>query len=131
MARQNISTGSPYEESIGFSRAVKIGNMLAVSGTAPIKPGGSTACVGDVYEQTKYCLGIIERAIKEAGGTLDNVIRTRIMMRDISQWQEAGRAHGEFFGQIKPASTFFQASSFINEEWLVMIEADCYVEGWV
>jgi len=129
MARQNISSGSPYEESIGFSRAVRIGNILAVSGTAPIKPGGSTAFVGDVYGQTKYCLEIIEKAIKEGGGTLENVIRTRIMMTDISKWQEAGRAHGEFFGQIKPACAFFQASGFINDEWLVEIEADCYMES--
>ena len=128
MARQNISSGSPYEEPIGFSRAVRIGDTIAVSATAPIKPGGSTAHVGDVYGQTKYCLEIIERAIKEGGGSLEDVIRTRVMMTDISKWQEAGRAHGEYFGKIRPACAFFQVSGFVDEQWLVEIEADCILE---
>lgn len=127
MTRQNVSSGSPYEDKIGFSRAVRIGNMIAVSGTAPIKPDGSTAGIGDVYEQTKYCLGIIKRAIEEAGGELKDVIRTRIMLADISKWQDAGRAHAEFFCEIKPACTFVEIKALINKEWLVEIEADCFI----
>jgi enamine deaminase RidA (YjgF/YER057c/UK114 family) len=128
MTRHNISSGSLYENKIGFSRAVRIGNLIAVSGTAPIKPDGSTAGLGDAYEQTKYCLGIIKRAIEEAGSELKDVIRTRIMLTDISKWQDAGRAHAEFFGDIKPACTFVEIKALINKEWLVEIEVDCFIE---
>lgn len=127
MTRKNISSGSPYEENIGFSRATRIGNIIAVSGTAPIGPDGSTAHVGDLYNQTKYCLRIIEKSIKEAGGRRDDVIRTRIMMTDITRWEEAARAHGEFFSGIRPASTFVEVKGFIDSEWLVEIEADCVI----
>ena len=127
MPRKNISSGSPYEDSIGFSRAVRIGNVIAVSGTAPIASDGSVAHPEDLYNQTKYCLGIIKKAIEQAGGHLDDVIRTRIMLTDISRWQEAGRAHGEFFGHIKPASTFVEVKGLIDGRWLVEIEADCIV----
>jgi len=127
LPRKNISSGSPYEDSIGFSRAVRIGNVIAVSGTAPIASDGSVAHPEDLYNQTKYCLGIIKKAIEQAGGHLDDVIRTRIMLTDISRWQEAGRAHGEFFGHIKPASTFVEVKGLIDGRWLVEIEADCIV----
>lgn len=84
--------------------------------------------MGDLYGQTKYCLEIVEKAIEEAGGTLEQVIRTRIMLADISRWEEAARAHGEFFGGIRPASTFIEVKGLINSEWLVEIEADCVLE---
>jgi enamine deaminase RidA (YjgF/YER057c/UK114 family) len=126
--RKNISSGSPFEPAIGFSRAVKLGNIVSISGTAPIAPDGSTAHVGDLYGQTRYCLEIIERAIKEAGGTLDRVIRTRVMLTDISKWKEAARAHGEFFSRIRPACTFVEVKGFVDNEWLVEIEADCILE---
>jgi enamine deaminase RidA (YjgF/YER057c/UK114 family) len=126
--RKNISSGSPFEPEIGFSRAVKLGNIVSISGTAPIAPDGSTAHVGDLYGQTRYCLEIIERAIKEAGGTLDRVIRTRVMLTDISKWKEAARAHGEFFSRIRPACTFVEVKGFVDNEWLVEIEADCILE---
>ncbi|NGX31425.1 MAG: 2-iminobutanoate/2-iminopropanoate deaminase [Chlamydiae bacterium] len=113
------------ERSIGFSRAVKIGNMISVSGTAAIAPDGSTVSLGSVYEQTKCCIGIMKKAIEEAGGTLENVIRTRIMLTDISKWEEAARAHGEYFTDIRPACTFFEVGGFIKADWLVETEADC------
>ena len=127
MPRQLISSGSPFEKPIGFSRAVRVGNAIAVSGTAPIAPGGGTAYPGDLYRQTRTCLEIIKEAIEKAGGRLEDVIRTRIMLVDISRWQDAARAHGEFFGDIRPASTFVQVSRFIDTDWLVEIEADCVV----
>ena len=127
MQRQLISSGSPFEKPIGFSRAVRVGNVIAVSGTAPIAPGGGTAYPEDLYRQTRTCLEIIKNAVEKAGGHLADVIRTRIMLVDISRWQEAARAHGEFFGEIRPASTFVQVSRFIDADWLVEIEADCVV----
>ena len=126
--RKNISSGSPYEAPIGFSRASRIGNFISVAGTAPIAGDGSTAAPGEVYGQTCRCLEIIESAIREAGGSLLNVIRTRVMMTDISRWEEAGQAHGEFFGNVRPACTFVEVSAFIKEDWLVEVEADCVTD---
>ncbi|MFX1574221.1 MAG: RidA family protein, partial [Promethearchaeota archaeon] len=123
------SSGSPFEEPIGFSRASRIGNIISVSGTAPIAPDGTTAYVNDIYGQTKYCLEIINRAIKEAGGSLEDVIRTRIMLKDISKWEDAAKAHGEFFSKIKPACTFVEVKRFVDPDWLVEIEADCVIEN--
>ena len=127
MSRQLISSGSPFEKPIGFSRAVRVGDAIAVSGTAPIAPGGGTAYPGDLYRQTRTCIEIIKDAVEKAGGRLEDVIRTRIMLTDISRWQEAARAHGEFFGEIRPASTFVQVSRFLDADWLVEMEADCVV----
>lgn len=124
MPRQLISSGSPFEKPIGFSRAVRVGNTIAVSGTAPLAPGGGTAYPGDLYRQTLTCLEIIKDAVEKAGGRMEDIIRTRIMLVDISRWQEAARAHGECFGEIRPASTFVQVSRFIDADWLVEIEAD-------
>ena len=123
--RKLISSGSPFEPQIGFSRAVRVGPFVAVSGTAPIAPDGGVASPGDLYGQTKRCLDIIAQAIAKAGLTLDNVIRTRVMLTDISRWQEAARAHGEVFGDIRPASTFVEVKGLIDKGWLVEIEADC------
>lgn len=122
-----VSSGSPYEKPIGFSRACRIGNIIAVSGTAPIK-NGKTVYPGDLYNQTKHCLELIIYAVKEAGGTPDNIIRTRLMLSDISRWEEAARAHGEIFSEVRPASTFVEVKGFIDPEWLVEIEADCVME---
>lgn len=120
-----VSSGSPLEPAIGFSRAVRAGGMIAVAGTAPIAEDGSTACPGDVYGQTKRCLEITLDAIRGAGGDPASVIRTRIMLKDISTWREAARAHGEVFGEIRPACTFVGVSGFIEPQWLVETEADC------
>ena len=126
--RKSIASGSPWEKPIGFSRASRIGNIIAVSGTSPIAPDGSTAYPGDVYSQTKCCIGIIKKAIEEAGGELEDVIRTRVMLKDISKWKEAAEAHGELFSEIRPACSFIEVRSFINPEWLVEVEADCVIE---
>jgi len=127
MHRHLVSSGSPFEPEIGFSRAVRVGNHIAVAGTAPIAPGG-TAAPGDVYGQTRRCLEIIERAIAEAGGELRHVTRTRVMLTDISRWREAARAHGEYFGTIRPASTFVEVAGLIDPAWLVEIEAEAIID---
>ncbi len=126
--RKLVSSGSPFEPRIGFSRAVRVGPFVAVSGTAPIAPDGGVFAPGDLYRQTKRCLEIIAQAIAEAGLGLGSVIRTRVMLTDISRWEEAARAHGEVFGAIRPASTFVEVKGLINREWLVEIEADCVAE---
>jgi enamine deaminase RidA (YjgF/YER057c/UK114 family) len=126
--RRLVSSGSPFEPEIGFSRAVRVGARIAVSGTAPIAPDGGTAAPGDVHGQTRRCLEIIERAINEAGGTLGDVTRTRVMLTDIARWREAARAHGEYLGSIRPACTFVQVAALIDPAWLVEIEADAIVE---
>lgn len=127
MTRKHVSSGSQFEPVIGFSRAVRIGPVIAVSGTAPIAEDGTTACPGDLYGQTRRCLEIILRAVNEAGGSFEDIVRTRVMLTDISRWQEAAKAHGEFFREVRPASTFVEVSRLIDESWLVEIEADCFV----
>ena len=110
--RKNISSGAPWEDIVGYSRAVKIGNIIEVSGTAPVRDGqvsGTTA-----YEQTKVCLEIIEEALKKAGATLSDVVRTRMFVTDISKWEEIGKAHGEFFSSIKPATAMLEVSQLID-----------------
>jgi len=127
MQRTLVSSGAIFETQIGFSRAVRVGAHIAVSGTAPIAPGGGVACPGDLYGQTLRCLEIIEKAINDAGGTRQQVIRTRIYLKEMSNWQEAGRAHGEFFRDTRPASTMIQIVQAIDPGWLVEIEADAIV----
>lgn len=124
--RKTISSGSPYEAPIGFSRACRVGNVIAVAGTAPIV-NGRTACEGDVYGQTKQCLALSIQAVTAAGGRAEDVIRTRIMLTDIARWQEAAKAHGELFADIRPACTFVEVSQFIDPAWLVETEMDCVV----
>ncbi len=124
MARQHVSSGSPFEAPIGFSRGIRIGNMIAVSGTAPLGADGNTVGVGDGYAQTKRCLEIISGALKGLGSQLQDVIRTRVYLVNMNDWKEVARAHGEVFGKIRPASTFVQVSRFIDPDWLVEIEAD-------
>ena len=124
--RKIVSSGSHLEEPIGFSRACRVGNSISVSGTAPIK-NGQTVHVGDLYNQTKYCLLLSIKAIEEANGCIQDVIRTRIMLTDITHWKEAAKAHGELFSTIKPACTFVEVSRFIGENWLVETEVDCVV----
>ena len=122
--RKIVSSGSPLEEAIGFSRACRVDNFIAVSGTAPIE-NGKTVYVGDVYNQTKHCLELSILAIEKAGGSVRDVVRTRIMLTDISCWKLAAQAHGEFFATIKPACTFVEVSGFIDPKWLVETEIDC------
>ena len=128
MSRKNITYNQPLEKQIGFSRAVRIGNIIAITGTAPKTADDKTASPGDVYGQAKRCLEIIEDVIKQAGGELKDVIRTRIYLKDMNTWKEAAKAHGEFFSNIQPACTFVEVSRFINPEWLIEIEADAIIE---
>ncbi|MFN7178238.1 RidA family protein [Hyphomonas sp.] len=127
MQRHTVSSGSPFEGEIGFSRAVRAGPHVWVAGTAPIGADGKLAGEGDVYRQTQRCLEIIAQALEEAGASLQHVVRTRVMLTDISQWREAGRAHGEIFGNIRPACTFVEVKGFIDPLWLVELEADAVV----
>jgi len=129
MARKNITYGQPLEKEIGFSRAVRIGNIIAVTGTAATAPDGSVASPGDVYRQAKRCLEIIKDVVEKAGGKLEDVIRTRIFLKDMNTWKDAAKAHGEFFANIQPACTFIEVNRFINPDWLVEIEADAVLES--
>lgn len=126
--RTRSSSGSPFEDTIGFSRAVKAGNFVTVSGTAPIGPEGETVGVGDPAEQTRRCLQIIEQALNDLGAELRHVVRTRTYLTRVEDWKEVGIVHGEFFSEIKPASTMVQVAGLINTEWLVEIEADAVID---
>lgn len=128
MTAQRAFSGSPYEKSIGFCRAIRVGNQIAVSGTAPMAPDGSTAFPGDAYGQAKRCLEIIGQAIEEVGGKVTDVIRTRMYLTDAQAEDEVGRAHGEFFSEIQPAATMVVVAGLCREDWLVEIEADCLIE---
>lgn len=127
MNRINVTSGSDFEKSIGFSRAVRVGDYIHISGTAPIGDDGYAAHKGDVYRQTERCIEIMRKAIEDAGGSLADVVRTRVYLTDISRWDEAARAHGEVFQDIRPACTFVEVSRFIDADWLVEMEADCII----
>lgn len=126
MKRTLVSSGSPFEKPIGFSRACRAGNTIAVSGTAPIREG-KTAYPGNLYKQTLYCLKIALNAVEEAGGKKEDVIRTRIMLTEITRWREAAKAHGEIFSEIRPASTFVEVKGLIESDWLVELEMDAVI----
>jgi enamine deaminase RidA (YjgF/YER057c/UK114 family) len=124
--RQLISSGSPYEPRIGISRAVRVGATVAVAGTAPLRDG-KTVGPGDAAAQARRCLEIIREALERAGAKLSDVTRTRILLTRIADWEEVGKVHGEFFGDIRPANTVMQVVRFIDPEWLVEIEADAVI----
>lgn len=126
MNRTNYSSGAKWEDIVGYSRAVKIGNIIEVSGTTAIEEG---VLVGknDAYLQTKIILQKIEKVLQEAGASLEDVVRTRMYVTDISRWEEVGRAHGEFFRHIKPASAMVEVSALIDPEMLVEIEVTAVV----
>ncbi len=121
--RQNISSGAKWESIVGYSRAVRIGNVIEVSGTCSVDDEGNPFGVGDPYLQAKRSLEIILHAIEKLGGSLQDVIRTRIYVTDISHWAEIGKAHGEVFADINPATTMIEVSSLISVEYLLEIEA--------
>jgi enamine deaminase RidA (YjgF/YER057c/UK114 family) len=125
--RLNISSGSPYEPRVGFSRAVRIGAFISVSGTAPLGPDGVTVGHGDPGAQARRCLEIIEGTLAQAGASLADVIRTRTLLTRIEDWETVTGVHGEFFRDIRPANTVMQVSRFIDPSWLVEFEADAVV----
>ena len=127
MSRKLVSSGSYLEPVIGFSRAVRVGNIVVVGGTAPIKAEGGTAAIGDVYGQTKRCLEIVAKAFADAGARLEDVTRTRIILTDIVLWKDAARAHAEVFGVIRPVTTLMQVTAFVDPDWLVEIEAEAVI----
>lgn len=127
MKRINISSGATWEDIVGYSRAVRIGNVIEVAGTTAVDESGEVVGLDSPYEQTKFTLEKIEKALLVAGATLEDVVRTRIFVTDISRWEEVGRAHGEYFRQIKPAATMVEVSALISPELLVEIEATALI----
>lgn len=127
--RQRVSTGSPYEPRIGISRAVRVGRMIAVAGTAPIGADGKTVGQGDVAAQARRCLEIIEQALAECGASLSDVVRTRLLLVEIADWEQVAEVHGEFFGAIRPVCTMMQVTRFIDPTWLIEVEADAILES--
>src|SRR4026209_131036 len=125
--RRLISRGSPYEPRVGISRAVRVGSIVAVSGTAPLGPDGKTVALGDPAGQARRCLEIIQAAIEGLGGQMSDVIRTRILLTRIEDWEKVALVHGEFFTDIRPANTIMQVVRFIDPAWLVEIEADAII----
>jgi len=122
--RQRISSGAKWESIVGYSRAVKVENRIYVTGTTALGADGEIVGVGNAYEQAKQCLRNIETALQRLGAGLEHVVRTRMFVTDISRWEEYGRAHGEFFREIMPATTMVEVSRLIDSRMLIEIEAD-------
>jgi len=129
MQRKNVSSGTPWEERAGYSRAVRLGQFVFVAGTTASDSEGKVHGVGDAYQQTKYVLEKIETALKQAGSGIKDVVRTRMFVTDISQTSEISRAHHEFFHDVRPAATMIQISGLVSKEMLIEIEVDAVISG--
>ena len=127
-SRQRVSSGSPYESVIGISRAVRAGNFVCVAGTAPLDAAGKTVAPGDAAAQARRCFEIVARALESLGASLSDVVRTRVLLTRIEDWEAVARVHGEFFRDVRPVNTVMQVSRFIDPDWLVEVEADAVVE---
>lgn len=126
--RVNISSGAKWEDIIGYSRAVRIGNLIEVSGTTAVDENGNLVGLDDAYQQTKFTIAKIEKALKSAGAALKDVVRTRMFTTDMSRWEEIGKAHGESFKDIKPASTLVEVKSLVHPDMLIEIEATAILQ---
>ena len=127
-SRQNISSGAPWETIVGYSRAVRLGNMVVVAGTTAADEQGQVIGVGDPYAQTMYILEKIKKALAQAGASMEDVVRTRMYVTQIDQWEAIGRAHGEFFREVRPAATLVEVSRLIDPQMLVEIEVEALLE---
>jgi enamine deaminase RidA (YjgF/YER057c/UK114 family) len=127
MERINYSSGAKWEDIVGYSRAVKVGNVVEVTGTVAVEENSLLVCKGDAYGQTKYIIEKIEKVLHRAGASLKDVVRTRIFVTDISRWEEYGKAHGEFFKDIKPCTSMIEVKGLIDPEYLVEIEATAII----
>lgn len=128
--RELISNGNPMEAVVGFSRAVRVGPFVSIGGTAPVDSDGKTVGVGDVALQTRQCLEIIKAALESAGSGLGDVVRTRVILTDITTWKAAIDVRKEYFRDVRPVDTIMAVDRFVNPEWLVEIEADAVIAGW-
>jgi enamine deaminase RidA (YjgF/YER057c/UK114 family) len=128
MARRLVPSGSPFAPIIGFSRAVRVGNLISVGGTAPIGADGKTVGVDDPARQARQCLEIIKAALEAAGASLEDVVRTRTLLTRIDDWEAVAKVRGEYFKDIRPVDTVMEVSRFINPEWRVEIEVDAVVD---
>jgi enamine deaminase RidA (YjgF/YER057c/UK114 family) len=126
--RKLVSSGSPYEATVGFSRAVRIGSLVSVAGTAPLGPDGHTVGRGDATAQARRCLEIIAAALEGAGASMQHVVRTRVLLTRVEDWKAVGAVHGEYFRNIRPVCTVLQVSGLIDPDWLVEIEADAVID---
>ena len=127
MKRILISSGSPYEDIVGFSRAVRVGPYITIGGTAPMDATGNTVGIGDISIQTKQCLEVIKTALERAGASLNDVVRTRMLLTNIEDWKAAVKVKSVYFKNIKPVDTIMQVSRFIDPDWLIEIEVDAIV----